>query len=338
MKRFFLEFKEAKCRVQLEGLKNWKEWVNYCASGNKPNNIPSNPDKTYKKNGWNGWAEWLGTKNKQYNKKYYVNENFFNEWSNDMAYVLGLWWADGCIYGDYNNRFDISLHSDDEYLLEDILTLMESDHKVYRSKNMSSIVIVSKKLCEGVFSRGGIKRKSLHGRFPDVPHEYMPFFIRGLWDGDGTIFMNKKIKKYVSSIMSGNKDFIYQLHNILKENIKDLSGSIHHSITYLAKYDKYYYNRYVLSFGAYDTGRLSSFFQYDRGGTCLLRKKNRFMMSSKPPVFLDYETAKEKWKNLSITTRDEWRERYDEFKNSGIPKYPEIYYKGNWNGWSRWKE
>jgi len=35
-----------------------------------------------------------------------------------MAYTLGLWWADGCIYG--GKMFDITLHRKDKYILKKI--------------------------------------------------------------------------------------------------------------------------------------------------------------------------------------------------------------------------
>ena len=41
-------------------LKSNKEWRQYCKSGKKPVDIPSNPDATYKNQGWINWADWLG--------------------------------------------------------------------------------------------------------------------------------------------------------------------------------------------------------------------------------------------------------------------------------------
>jgi hypothetical protein len=41
-------------------LKFATDWVAYCKSGKKPNDIPSNPQKTYDKSGWAGMSDWLG--------------------------------------------------------------------------------------------------------------------------------------------------------------------------------------------------------------------------------------------------------------------------------------
>ena len=39
------------------------EWRERCKEGMCPPNVPSNPDKTYKDAGWQGWGHWLGTGN-----------------------------------------------------------------------------------------------------------------------------------------------------------------------------------------------------------------------------------------------------------------------------------
>ena len=38
-----------------------EEWHAWCTSHMRPANIPSTPDKTYKKSGWQGYNYWLGT-------------------------------------------------------------------------------------------------------------------------------------------------------------------------------------------------------------------------------------------------------------------------------------
>ena len=43
-------------------LKSQKEWQMFCISGNKPDDIPSLPNRRYKNKGWNGYGDWLGTK------------------------------------------------------------------------------------------------------------------------------------------------------------------------------------------------------------------------------------------------------------------------------------
>jgi predicted helicase len=62
----WLPYNECITLTNTLGLNNVKEWRNYCASGNKPFDIPSKPYNVYpsfweSNNGWNGW---LGISNK----------------------------------------------------------------------------------------------------------------------------------------------------------------------------------------------------------------------------------------------------------------------------------
>ena len=57
----FLSFEKAKKFVQSLELKSQTQWIEYCKSGNKPDNIPQKPARTYKNKGWDGFGDWLGT-------------------------------------------------------------------------------------------------------------------------------------------------------------------------------------------------------------------------------------------------------------------------------------
>jgi hypothetical protein len=59
--RKFRSFDDAKEFVRKLNLTSWKEWQEYCKSGNKPNDIPSAPEHQYKNKGWNGIRDWLGS-------------------------------------------------------------------------------------------------------------------------------------------------------------------------------------------------------------------------------------------------------------------------------------
>jgi Phage-integrase repeat unit len=58
--RQFRPFNEARQFVNRLGIGSWSKWISYCNSGDKPEDIPSNPDKYYEKD-WIGWGDWLGT-------------------------------------------------------------------------------------------------------------------------------------------------------------------------------------------------------------------------------------------------------------------------------------
>ena len=59
--RQYRSFKEARAFARSLGLKSLSEWRDYCRSGTKPADIPTNAYSVYAKNGWSGWGDWLGT-------------------------------------------------------------------------------------------------------------------------------------------------------------------------------------------------------------------------------------------------------------------------------------
>ena len=56
----FISFEEARKFIHSLRFKNVKEWREYCRLRKRPNNIPSNPQLTYKDSGWVNWIDWLG--------------------------------------------------------------------------------------------------------------------------------------------------------------------------------------------------------------------------------------------------------------------------------------
>jgi rhodanese-related sulfurtransferase len=61
-KKKYLPFEEARAFVHLLNFKKEEEWIVYCKSGNKPDNIPSKPRRSYKNKGWCSMGDWLGYK------------------------------------------------------------------------------------------------------------------------------------------------------------------------------------------------------------------------------------------------------------------------------------
>jgi superfamily II DNA or RNA helicase len=59
--RQFLPFKRARTFARTLNLKNFSDWADYCGSGKRPADIPSNPHLAYERDGWSGYGDWLGT-------------------------------------------------------------------------------------------------------------------------------------------------------------------------------------------------------------------------------------------------------------------------------------
>ena len=54
-------FTEARSYVRELGLNGQSEWAEWAKSDQRPPDIPTNPQRTYKDKGWNKFGDWLGT-------------------------------------------------------------------------------------------------------------------------------------------------------------------------------------------------------------------------------------------------------------------------------------
>jgi hypothetical protein len=57
----YRDFKKARAFARNLGLKSRDKWFDYCKSGTKPADIPTNPNTVYAEAGWSGMGDWLGT-------------------------------------------------------------------------------------------------------------------------------------------------------------------------------------------------------------------------------------------------------------------------------------
>jgi len=58
----WMPFAKARKWARDSGLNTQSEWLNYARIGDgKPDDIPISPNIVYKKKGWKGWGDWLGT-------------------------------------------------------------------------------------------------------------------------------------------------------------------------------------------------------------------------------------------------------------------------------------
>lgn len=161
-------------------------------------------------------------------RKYNLNENYFEVIDNEFkAYFLGLIYSDGCIS---RTSLRLSLQEEDGYILDKFLKVIESESKLYdvipkkeSHKNQKLVSISNIKLVNDLFKLGVTKKKSLTIKFPNdeqVPEEFLNHFIRGIFDGDGSVFKYERLingKKYIESgvsIISSN-NFIKGLSNTL---------------------------------------------------------------------------------------------------------------------------
>ena len=152
-----------------------------------------------------------------------INKKFFKTWSREMAYVLGVIFTDGNLlpgrerdskYRSPGSR--VSIAQKEPELLEKVLALMECDAKVYRGKQsltgnpIHQFNILSEELYDDLLNLGLTPRKSRTIQFPKIPEPYVRHFIRGCWDGDGSVYLERgRIPK--ASYITGSRQFAEEM-------------------------------------------------------------------------------------------------------------------------------
>ncbi|MDZ5474155.1 LAGLIDADG family homing endonuclease [Bacillus sp. 31A1R] len=144
-------------------------------------------------------------------RKYSLNEEFFNSWSYQMAYILGFIYSDGCIS---RNRQNLYISQKEKPILVNIAKCLELPEEcVVNRKNHYYLTVNSVKLCRSLCWHGVIPNKSLRVDFPYVPKRYMGAFLRGVIDGDG--WVDKKSYRVV--VYTGSENFAIGLNKAFLE-------------------------------------------------------------------------------------------------------------------------
>lgn len=155
------------------------------------------------------------------------NEKFFDTWSHAMAWVLGFFYADGCLYYK-NNKPTFEVGCADKDVIENIQRLLQTDYQITkkitiregrRYKDIYQLGIYDCLPYERALTKLGVgARKSLDLQFPLVPPQYFMDFVRGIIDGDGSI-SGKSISFYC-----GSRDFLEVLARDLNRRLNKSMG------------------------------------------------------------------------------------------------------------------
>lgn len=126
-------------------------------------------------------------------RRLHYNESYFEKIDTpDKAYWLGFIYADGCVYkgtDNYSYRLQINLKDDDKAHLDKFQQAIGSSYKIdHNTKtNSVSLKINSTKMCTNLIKHGVVCGKSLIIKKPTIDKALIPHFVRGLFDGDGSI-------------------------------------------------------------------------------------------------------------------------------------------------------
>lgn len=207
--------------------------------------------------------------------KYTCQDDFFNVIDTEKkAYWLGVLFADGNITKKASKSGQIIFSSKDKDWVEQFLLDVGSNNspnceyqKVFK-KYIWKAQITSAQMYNDLNNLGCTPTKTKTIRIPILEDDLVHHFIRGYFDGDGTVGAYKNLKNsdwkiLKSGFCSGSKEFIIDLLKILPVKNKTIKQSN---------------ECYITQHSLHDTLNLYNF-MYENYTLCLNRKRQ---------VFIDY--------------------------------------------------
>lgn len=232
-----------------------------------------------------------GIKNKT-SKIYTYDENFFEIIdTEEKSYWLGFLYADGCVRKRRTSsemRLKLSIR-DIEHLNKFKETLKTNAE--IKIKNCQSILYVcGKKIVNDLIDKGCLPNKTSVIRFPLLRKDLIRHFIRGYFDGDGSIkFTDKNAPSF--NVVSGSFIFLESL----KEEISN-SCNIRNPKIYISSNEHYgniFWNSIPDIISIY-------FYMYKDSNVYLERKKDKFLK------IIEYIKTKEKTNRMNAWKRTKY--------------------------------
>lgn len=130
-----------------------------------------------------------------------VDYKFFDKMSEYSAYTLGFFTADGCIERrpQIGSRISFSQRIEDVDILYKIRKAMKSTSPLCfkRTRNEVTLYYHNAYLVDRLFEMGFDSNKSMTAEIPScITDEWMPAYLRGLLDGDGSVVTKNRFRVY----------------------------------------------------------------------------------------------------------------------------------------------
>ena len=160
--------------------------------------------------------------------KLFVNHNYFQTESEDMAYWIGILGSDGSV-NKSENQIYIELQRSDRELLEKLNKSIENerpvkDYSTARGYDNSKLYFYSKQIKQDLALYKIIPNKTYDKNygFPNkLNKKYYPDYIRGLFDGDGSIKKGNSITWQIDTnsleIVETIKKYLLEEHHLQAE-------------------------------------------------------------------------------------------------------------------------
>jgi len=145
------------------------------------------------------------------------HECFSGKITAEKAYWIGFLLSDGCVY---QNRIQLGLNQRDIEHVRKFQQFVSGDfyqiQKVESNKSCN-LRFVSRQMAEDLGKYGVVPRKSLTDAFAqNIPQQYIPHYLRGVFDGDGSVHKERRKNGRLIVQVPGSYLFCERLMECLK--------------------------------------------------------------------------------------------------------------------------
>jgi hypothetical protein len=189
-----------------------------------------------------------GVKGKNRRKYTIALDYFENIDTNAKAYFLGFIASDGCVQRTVRGPkvLTIKLNIKDEEILAKFLKHIGSNRPISHTRYLTQkrripreaayIIITSDKICEDLAKYNIVERKTWHYKPIPLPDKLMRHFLRGYFDGDGTVYRISRANtprpsdyRFAISLNRETANFFHRylcIHDIKSSIVEDKSSSL----------------------------------------------------------------------------------------------------------------
>jgi len=165
------------------------------------------------------------------NRKHPVNDNYFSVINTEeKAYFLGFLFSDGNV-SSKSNAITLKLQKKDKEILVRFSHIILNKEKLHDSENNYVLKFSSKSVKDDLIRHGCMPNKTFKITFPTIDPTLYNHFIRGYFDGDGSIYSYKT--DYNLNIISTNV-FCHSINQIIFD-LFSIAGGVDQSVAGLKR-------------------------------------------------------------------------------------------------------
>ncbi len=167
--------------------------------------------------------------------------------SEDKAYFLGLIISDGSVIHHGGNKWSLRIELDitDKYIIDKfaecigapkekvkVTTRYYPGRKSGEYREHAYLCLNGKQIADDLAQYGVVPRKTYYTYLPLLDNKYMPHLIRGIFDGDGSVYYTKKdngirVTQYgTHELCKGINSYLHEHINTTLRNVYDKSDTL----------------------------------------------------------------------------------------------------------------